>query len=291
MRLRRSILALLAGSALAVLAPAAAPASAVPIAGDSPVGQSGDRPGPSGDHSGPSGDRSGPPVGQPGDRDGSPVGQPGDRPGSSCQPGTSEAAPATTVFYQGQEFLGPQQLPGTPPVGPLLKGYERFGDLTEAEFLATYRSGGAYIYPPKDGFVLDDAGEPIRYPERLRPGTRVDRFGYPGGAYLAPVGTPYAERALPPQNLNTPANAPQSNYHVYCVVRPFTVAAGPIAPWFGQPGLGAQYKLDPTYLPEAGTELSVDWLVRHDYLVEERPGAQAEQRCDSALEFLHLAAC
>lgn len=45
---------------------------------------------------------------------------------------------------------------------------------------------------------------------------------------------------------------PQSNYHLYCVLRPFTVDAGPIAPWFEQRGLGLQYKLEPQYLPEAG---------------------------------------
>lgn len=34
------------------------------------------------------------------------------------------------------------------------------------------------------------------------------------------------------------------NYHVYLVKQSLTVRAGPIAPWFGQPGQGVQYKLD-----------------------------------------------
>jgi hypothetical protein len=33
------------------------------------------------------------------------------------------------------------------------------------------------------------------------------------------------------------------NYHVYSVVKPLVVLAGPIAPWFGQPGAGVQYML------------------------------------------------
>lgn len=33
------------------------------------------------------------------------------------------------------------------------------------------------------------------------------------------------------------------NYHVYQVLQPLTVLAGPIAGWFGQPGQGVQYQL------------------------------------------------
>ena len=252
MRLRHSMLALLARAALVVMAPAAAQASD--------------------------------------DRHGG--GQHGaDRHHSSCRPGTPDEAPDTEEFYQDQAYLGPAELPTAPPVGPLLKGYERFGDLTEAEFLATYRSGGSWVYPPEDGFVLDDEGDPIKYPEKLWTGTRLDRFGYPGGSFLAPVGTPFAERSLPPQNLNTPEDAPQSNYHVYCVVKPFTVSTGPTAPWFGQPGLGVQYKLELTYLPWAGSALSVDWLLQHGFLVEERPETDGGKHCDQAMSYLMSEVC
>ena len=34
------------------------------------------------------------------------------------------------------------------------------------------------------------------------------------------------------------------NYHVYKVLTDLTVLAGPIAPWFGQPGQGVQYQLN-----------------------------------------------
>ncbi|WP_274621388.1 TNT domain-containing protein [Enterobacter kobei] len=32
----------------------------------------------------------------------------------------------------------------------------------------------------------------------MKPGTQIDRYGYPGGTYTSPVGTPYPMRALPP---------------------------------------------------------------------------------------------
>ena len=54
---------------------------------------------------------------------------------------------------------------------------------------------------------------------------------------------PYDQRALPPSNLDTNPASPDypNNYHVYTVVQPLVVLGGPIAPWFGQPGLGAQF--------------------------------------------------
>lgn len=188
-----------------------------------------------------------------------------------CRPGTPDIAAPTTTFYDpARPELGPQPLPADPPVGPLLVGYQRFGGLTEEQFVAKYRSGASWIYPPADGFLLV-GGEPVRYKQKLTPGKRIDRFGYPGGSYLAPAKTLFLQRALPPQNLNTPTGTPQSNYHLYCVIRPFDVDAGPIAPWFEQLGLGLQYKLEAKYLPQSGGAISVTWLIQNGYVVEERP--------------------
>jgi hypothetical protein len=185
-------------------------------------------------------------------------------PASTCNPGTTPTAPATTEFFDpGQPAMGPAALPGAKPVGPLLPLYRRFGGLSEPQFIAKYRSGSSWVYPPDDGF-LKVAGIVVRHRTALTPGKRIDRFGYPGGAYLSPVRTLFAQRALPPQNLSTPVGTPQANYHVYCVLRTFDVDGGPIAPWFGQPGLGVQYKLE-------AESFSVSWLIDHGYLVEERP--------------------
>ncbi|MFI7646912.1 TNT domain-containing protein [Micromonospora sp. NPDC049460] len=130
-------------------------------------------------------------------------------------------------------------------------------------------------FPPEDGYVLGPHGEPIKTRQTLLPGYRLDRFGFPGGAFLSPLGTPFSARSLAPQSLNTPPipppppGAPLANYHTYCVLKPFDVDSGPIAPWFAQPGLGTQFQLNPAYVPQAGGNLNVQWLIDHHYLVEE----------------------
>ncbi|MGC4886130.1 TNT domain-containing protein [Micromonospora sp. DT227] len=190
---------------------------------------------------------------------------------SLCRPGTPPTAPPTTEFYDNNPMLGPATLPTASPVGPLLAGYQRFGALTESEFLAQYTTGtpAAYVYPPANGFVIAPDGRPLKQAQSLLAGYRLDRFGFTGGAFLAPLGTPFSSRALTPQSLNTPANAPLANYHVYCVVKPFTVDSGPIASWFAQPGMGTQFQLNPAYLPQAGATLTVQWLLDNGFLVEE----------------------
>ena len=76
---------------------------------------------------------------------------------------------------------------------------------------------------------------------------------------------PYATRSIPPQSLdgNPPAGC---NYHIYDVLKPFTVDSGPIAAWFAQPGGGWQYQLDPTLVPDAPANLNVMWLIDNGYL-------------------------
>lgn len=84
-------------------------------------------------------------------------------------------------------------------------------------------------YPPNNGFL----GTPIQ--ATLQPGTLIDRFGYSYGSFASPAGTSAAMRDLPPGALNSPYNA-------YQVAEPIEVLSGKAAPWFGQPGLGIQYK-------------------------------------------------
>ena len=68
-------------------------------------------------------------------------------------------------------------------------------------------------------------------------GTLVDRYGYPGGIFVSPVGIPYPMRALPPGSNQKP-------YTIYKVLKPIdNVAACKIMPWFGEIGLGIQYEL------------------------------------------------
>lgn len=73
---------------------------------------------------------------------------------------------------------------------------------------------------------------------------KVDRFGSEYGSFLSPAEAPYDQRALPPSNLDWPNEEPAVpfNYHKYVVRKEFVVLSGPIAPWFGQPGQGTQYR-------------------------------------------------
>lgn len=195
---------------------------------------------------------------------------------SFCDPGVPPNAPQTTQFFDNNPNLGPDQLPTAQPVGPLLAEYERFGGLTEQQWLADYQGAdGKLRYPPRNGFQLGPDGRPVSIKFELQAGYRIDRFGNPTGAFLSPVGTPYANRAIPPLNLNTPANSPLANYRSYCVIKPFSVDAGPAAAWFAQPGGGVQYVLNNAYLPQAGGNLNVTWLVSNQFLVEENLAAAA----------------
>ena len=190
----------------------------------------------------------------------------------------SQAAPAQTrqagvltdcsaTFFDGDKRLGPEELPLVGPVGVQLVGYLRTGLETPAQFLAQYYdpAAGSWRYPPDNGYVIGPDGQPIEHQTVLYPGQNIDRYGSEYGSFLAPQGTPYAERAIPPQSLDgTPAAG--CNYHTYRVLRPFTVDSGPIAAWFAQPGGGAQYQLDASLVPGAPTALNVLWLVDNGYL-------------------------
>lgn len=82
---------------------------------------------------------------------------------AGCRPATPPPATPTTTFYDpARTYLGPQPLPESPPVGPLLVGYQRFGDLTADEFVARYRTDTGWIYPPNDGFATSSRRTPWR---------------------------------------------------------------------------------------------------------------------------------
>ena len=87
-------------------------------------------------------------------------------------------------------------------------------------------------YAPNNGFV---AG--TKHIETLDVGALIDRYGGPGGDFTAPRGTPYKMRSLPYYKN-------QNVYHIYRVIKPIeNVKAERIAPAFGEPGGGIQYKL------------------------------------------------
>lgn len=199
--------------------------------------------------------------------------------GSNDYAATANTASATPLdaltdcsaaFFDGDPRLGPQQLPALGIVGLELLGYQRTGDLTPQQFLAQYYNPaanggkGGWIYPPDNGYLLVN-GQPVEWTQTLLPGEDIDRYGSEYGSFLAPAGSPYATRAIPPQSLDgTPAAG--CNYHDYRVLKAFAVHAGPIAAWFAQPGDGLQYQLDAALIPGAPTPINVMWLINNGYL-------------------------
>ncbi|MFE9093036.1 TNT domain-containing protein [Streptomyces sp. NPDC007264] len=160
--------------------------------------------------------------------------------------------PQLEAYHDGDWRLGPEELPRTGPIGRMLRGYRPEGRTSPYWFLGCYwqtnpqnepaQQVGGWWYPDNHGFLLRD-GRPVERSLTLRTGQLIDLFGRgDSGNFLAPQGTPYAERAIPPSNLDEyNAADPPFNYHLYEVIAPFTVEAGPARPWFSQPGLGTQY--------------------------------------------------
>ncbi|MFJ4657935.1 TNT domain-containing protein [Nocardia sp. NPDC088792] len=140
------------------------------------------------------------------------------------------------------------------------KVYPSGEKLTEAEFAAKYGTKGSWRYPSEGTGEYAVAGT-IRIVD-LPPGTRVDRYGYPGGGWLAPEGTPYAQRALPPDTLHN--KKPLLGYETTGNPLPsgWRIEQSDVAPWFGEPGRGIQYRI----LNEEGETGTVDELIQAKYL-------------------------
>ncbi|MGW2746903.1 TNT domain-containing protein [Streptomyces sp. NPDC001450] len=180
------------------------------------------------------------------------------RNGASCPTEHRDTAtntaphPQLEAYHDGDWRLGPKELPRTGPIGRMLRGYHPEGPTTRYWFLGCYwqtnpekdptQQIGGWWFPDNHGFVLRN-GRPVERSLTLQKGQRVDLFGRGNpGNFLAPEGTPYAKRAIPPSNLDNYSSAnPPFNYHLYEVIAPFTVEAGPARPWFNQSGLGTQY--------------------------------------------------
>ena len=88
----------------------------------------------------------------------------------------------------------------------------------------------AIVWPPNDGC----AGPSTK--EILPPGTKIDRYGYDGGSFVSPAGTPAPMRSLAPGTTAKP-------FSTFEVLEPIEVETCEVAPWFGEPGGGKQHKL------------------------------------------------
>ncbi|MFF3737259.1 TNT domain-containing protein [Streptomyces sp. NPDC002566] len=177
-------------------------------------------------------------------------------------------------YFCGDWRLGPRQLPDRGPVGDILKGYNRLGGLTAVEFLdrwwnpAADSGQGDWRYPVDDGFAHNAQGGVIAAALVLHAGQdmMLDRFGNEAGRFLAPAGTKYGLRALPPSNLNTSDPRYPHDYHLYRLAKDVTVCAGPQAPAFEQPGTGTQYVTSSKFCPDIPPTRVID-LVNNGTLV------------------------
>uniref|UniRef100_A0A5Q5BFP1 TNT domain-containing protein n=2 Tax=unclassified Mycobacterium TaxID=2642494 RepID=A0A5Q5BFP1_MYCSS len=161
---------------------------------------------------------------------------------------------ADAPSYHGSPvpMADPPPPPPLPPDSPLFDGYDPIPPGPEFT-----KPDGGLIYPDDSlpskpyaipGTVVDNA--------QLPAGTELGRFGYPGGTYLAPEGTPFAELSLPPDSAAKP-------YFRYVVDDPTALPPGwrieqsQSAPWFYQPGGGTQYRI----IAPPGLEPSVSGYV------------------------------
>ena len=87
-------------------------------------------------------------------------------------------------------------------------------------------------YPPNNGAVYG-----TEIVEEMQPGMTLDRFGNvgPSSCYMSPEGTPIPARSLMP-------GVDLDVYSKFTVVKPFPATKSLIAPWYGQPGYGVQYR-------------------------------------------------
>jgi hypothetical protein len=166
-------------------------------------------------------------------------------------------------FLNGDPRLGPAHVPTDGPQAPMLEGYDRLAGHTPEQFIDEFwdPAANSWRWPPDGGLAGDDAIM------SMQPGEIMDRFGHPLGSYLSPDGASFAERALPPQSLNTvhEGGIEVDAYHRYEVVKAFDAKVGYVAPSFGQPGGGLQIMLDKDLLG-AAEDVHVQWLLDNGYL-------------------------
>lgn len=84
-------------------------------------------------------------------------------------------------------------------------------------------------WPSNSGFLNSPEGK------YLMPGELIDRFGFEGGKFFSPKGTPFEMRGLP-------SHTRQRSYNIYEVKKPFEVREGLSTPAFDSIGLGIQYE-------------------------------------------------
>lgn len=136
-----------------------------------------------------------------------------------------------------------------------IPGYKPYGDLSPQEFVDTHLNGFTETGYPDWRWPGDNGFDGPPSPHGLDVGDKIDRIA-PGGGdgrFASPSGTPFPDRAIPPDRLS-----PAFSTTDYTVLKPLPsdVVKGPIAHAFEQPGGGVQY-----YFPKG-----IQWYIRNGYL-------------------------
>ncbi len=127
---------------------------------------------------------------------------------------------------EGPRLWAPEKAPAGGS-GFVLAGGIALGGLGALKGVA---GAGAMGFPANNGFL--GASTKIR----LEPGQVIDRYGgYEKSKFFSPAGTPLSARSLPPATASQPLRT-------FEVVKPFHVKSGTVAPWYGETGLGTQYR-------------------------------------------------
>ena len=137
-----------------------------------------------------------------------------------------ENGPTDEMLAQRAKELGLEYVPG-------LQGEDRY-----------YSRYGEPIYPPNDGAL----GTPE--PVVLKAGTILTRYGRVKGSYFGNEEDTFAQRSLP-------RTTDVSQYHKYRLKKDMLAEKAIIAPWFGQPGGGVQYKISKEVFAEFDEYLQV----------------------------------
>jgi uncharacterized protein YukE len=182
--------------------------------------------------------------------------------------GADAAFTAPTLMFGGEGAAVEAGLPAevvTEGGAPLavMHGWDPLGGMSSDDFASNFGTPETRAWPGNDGFPSGYDPQPAHLPT----GTLIDRFGSEYGRYLAPDGTPFADRALPPESVGGDYN----RYMVTGEALPpgWRIVEGPVEPFYGQtPSPGTlQYMIE---APD-GVKPTVYELVRLGILDEYGP--------------------
>lgn len=159
----------------------------------------------------------------------------------------------------GDQMLDPHIHPNN--VDIVGADYDPFGGMSRTDFSEYYHSEinkygePDWRWPPNSGAVPGTVT--VRH---VQPGETLilDRIGGGDGAYFSPTGTPFGERALPPDRLNFTRSAFEVNTnHPALRTGAVRFESSEIAGWFGQTGGGTQNRF---LRSEMAADGSIEWI-------------------------------